>query len=204
MNSATCRIPELVCASANPDKIAEMVAVLDGIALLLPRPPELPEVVEDAPDLTGNARLKAGAVARDTGASALADDTGLEVDALDGAPGVLSARFAGPDATYDDNVTRLLAELDGVEPSARTARFRTVAMIVRPDGSAISAEGVVQGHITTERRGGGGFGYDCVFQPDEGDGLTFAEMSPGAKHSISHRGRALRALAEKLTTGSRG
>ncbi len=204
MNSATRRIPELVCASANPDKVAEMVAVLDGIVVLLPRPPELPEVVEDAPDLAGNARLKAGAVARHAGVSALADDTGLEVDALDGAPGVLSARFAGPDATYDENVTRLLAELDGVEPSVRTACFRTVAMVVRPDGSAISAEGVVRGRITTERRGAGGFGYDCVFQPDEGDGLTFAEMGRDAKHSISHRGRALRALAEKLAAGSRG
>jgi len=200
MNSVPRRIPELVCASANPDKVSEMRNVLDGLVVLTSRPPELPEVVENAPDLMGNARLKAGAVARSTGLPALADDTGLEVDALDGAPGVFSARFAGPDATYESNVTKLLHDLDGIGASSRTARFRTVAIVVRPDGSSVSAEGIVNGHIAVERRGGGGFGYDCVFQPDEGGGLTFAEMSSGAKHAISHRGRALRALAEKLSS----
>jgi len=197
-------LPELVCASANPDKVAEILAVLQGIAVILPRPADLPDVVEDAPDLAGNARLKAGAVARATGAAALADDTGLEVDALGGAPGVQSARFAGVDATYDDNVARLLAKLDGVVPSKRTARFRTVAMVVHPDGSAVSAEGIVMGRISMERRGEAGFGYDCVFEPNEGGGLTFAEMGPKAKHAISHRGRALRALADKLETQSAG
>jgi len=189
---------ELVCASANPDKVTEMKAVLDGIAVLLPRPDGLADVVEDAPDLAGNARLKAGTVARATGKSAVADDTGLEVDALKGAPGVFSARFAGPEASYEDNVTKLLADLDGVSDGARTARFRTVAMVVHPDGSAVSAEGVVEGRITVERRGEGGFGYDSVFQPDGGSGLTFAEMGPDKKHAISHRGRALRSLAAKL------
>jgi len=196
--SSNPRIPELICASANPDKVAEIIAVLRGIAVILPRPADLPDVVEDAPDLAGNARLKAGAVAGATGQAALADDTGLEVDAINGAPGVFSARFAGPDATYDDNVSRLLAELEGVEPAKRTARFRTVAMVVHPDGSAVSAEGIVTGRITLERRGEDGFGYDCVFEPDGGGGLTFAEMGATAKHAISHRGRALRALAEKL------
>jgi len=198
MNSNPRRIPELICASANPDKAAEMAAVLDGIAVLLPRPSDLPDVVEDAPDLAGNARLKAGAVARATGRSAVADDTGLEVDALGGAPGVFSARFAGPDATYEDNVTKLLAELDGVADHSRTAKFRTVAIVVHPDGSAVSAEGVVEGTITRERRGAGGFGYDSVFQPDGPSGLTFAEMDSDQKHAISHRGRALRALASAL------
>ena len=198
MNSTPRRIPELVCASANPDKVTEMKAVLDGIAVLLPRPDGLADVVEDAPDLAGNARLKAGTVARATGKSAVADDTGLEVDALDGAPGVFSARFAGPEASYEDNVTKLLADLDGVSEGARTARFRTVAMVVHPDGSAVSAEGVVEGRITVERRGEGGFGYDSVFQPDDGSGLTFAEMGPDKKHAISHRGRALRSLAVKV------
>jgi len=198
MSSTLRRNDELVCASANPDKVREMMAVLDGIAVLLPRPPDLPDVVEDAPDLAGNARLKAGTVARATGMSAVADDTGLEVDALGGAPGVFSARFAGPDASYEDNVAKLLAELDGVPDEARTARFRTVAMVVHPDGSAVSAEGVIEGRITMERRGEGGFGYDSVFQPDAGSGLTFAEMGPEKKHAISHRGRALRALATKL------
>jgi len=198
MNSTPRRITELVCASANPDKVTEMKAVLDGIAVLLPRPDGLADVVEDASDLAGNARLKAGAVARATGKSAVADDTGLEVDALDGAPGVFSARFAGPEASYEDNVTKLLADLDAVSEGARTARFRTVAMVVHPDGSAVSAEGVVEGRITVERRGEGGFGYDSVFQPDGGSGLTFAEMGPDKKHTISHRGRALRSLAAKL------
>ncbi len=189
----------LVCASANPDKVAEIAAVLDGIAVLLPRPVGLADVVEDAPDLAGNALLKAQAVSAASGAAAVADDTGLEVDALDGAPGVFSARFAGPDASYSDNVERLLSELQGLPRSLRTARFRTVAMVVRPNGSMVSAEGVVEGHITAECRGEGGFGYDCVFEPDESGGLTFAEMIPVDKHAISHRGRALRSLAEKLT-----
>ncbi len=200
MISAPRRIPELVCASANPDKVSEMTKVLSGLVRLSPRPADLPDVEEDAPDLVGNARLKAGAVARATGLPALADDTGLEVDALDGAPGVFSARFSGPDATYESNVAKLLNDLDGVIAPSRTARFRTVAIVVRPDGTSVAAEGVVTGCITSERRGEGGFGYDCVFEPDEGGGLTFAEMGAVAKHEISHRGRALRALAEKLAT----
>ncbi len=198
MNSSSRRIPEFICASANPDKVAEMTAVLDGVARLAPRPTDIPEVIEDAPDLAGNARLKAGAVARVTGRSAIADDTGLEVDALDGAPGVFSARYAGDDASYEDNVAKLLAELEGVPVQSRTARFRTVAIVVHADGSAVSAEGVVEGRITLEPRGDGGFGYDSVFEPSEGGGLTFAEMSSDSKHAMSHRGRALRMLASKL------
>ena len=189
---------ELVCASANPDKVAEMADVLSGAAVLLPRPAGLGEVVEDADDLLGNAMLKAAAVCEHAAAAALADDTGLEVDALRGEPGVRSARYAGPDAGYAQNVARLLAELRDVAPSQRTARFRTVAVVQYPDGTGLTAEGVVEGMITTEPRGTGGFGYDSVFVPAEGDGRTFSEMGPAAKHAISHRGRALRTLLELL------
>ncbi len=189
---------ELVCASANPDKVAEMAEVLSGAAVLLPRPAGLGEVVEDADDLLGNAMLKAVAVCEFAGAAALADDTGLEVDALGGEPGVRSARYAGPDAGYAQNVARLLAELRDVAPSRRTARFRTVAVVQHPDGTGLTAEGVVEGMITTEPRGTGGFGYDSVFVPAQGDGRTFSEMGPAAKHAISHRGRALRTLLELL------
>ena len=189
---------ELVCASANPDKVAEMAEVLAGAAVLLPRPPGMGDVAEDAETLEGNARLKALAVCRFAGAAALADDTGLEVDALSGAPGVLSARYAGPNASYGDNLARLLADLRDVPEAQRSARFRTVAMVCFPDGSELSAEGTVEGAITIEPRGEGGFGYDPVFAPAEGAGRTFSELGPAAKNAISHRGRALRALLELI------
>ena len=189
---------ELVTATANPDKLVEILAILGNEVTLLPRPPEVPDVVEDAPDLVGNARLKAVAIANASGHPALADDTGLEVDWLDGRPGVHSARYSGPDATYESNVTMLLAELAGVTGDDRGAQFRTVVMVRWPDGREVMAEGVVRGVIGMERTGDGGFGYDPVFVPLEADGLTFAQMSPEAKHAISHRGRALRALQAKL------
>ena len=189
---------QLVCASANPDKVAEMAEVLAGHAVLLPRPGGMGDVAEDADDLTGNARLKAQAVCEFAGAPALADDTGLEVDALGGAPGVHSARYAGPDAGYADNLARLMADMRAVPPPQRTARFRTVAMVCFPDGTELAAEGVVEGVITVEPRGSGGFGYDPVFAPAEGGGRTFAEMGAAAKNSLSHRARALRALLEIL------
>jgi XTP/dITP diphosphohydrolase len=188
---------KLVCASANPDKAAEMAEQLTGVDLL-PRPSSVPDIVEDADTYVGNARLKAVAIAAASGMAAVADDSGLEVDALDGAPGVHSARFAGADATYAGNVDRLLRAVDGVLPEGRTARFRCLVMVRWPDGREVVAEGVVDGHIATEPRGGGGFGYDPVFIPDEGDGRTFGEMTPDEKHALSHRGRALRALADAL------
>lgn len=193
-------LPRLVCGSANPDKVAEIALVLDGLVDLQPRPPGLGDVVEDAPDLEGNARLKAEAVCEAAGAAAVSDDTGLEVDALDGAPGVFSARYAGDDATYADNVDKLLAELvrvGALTPDQRRARFRTAVMVVWPDGREVTVEGTVDGHIALERAGAGGFGYDPVFVPDEGGGRTFAEMGD-EKHEISHRGRAFRALAAAL------
>lgn len=192
----------VVCASANPDKVAEIAAVLDAVGVVLePRPPEVGDVVEDADTLEGNARLKAMAIAEATGLVALADDTGLEVDALDGAPGVRSARYAGEDSTYRDNTALLLAELDRVGArtrEARRARFRTVVLVCHPDGTEQLAEGVVEGTITSSPRGEGGFGYDAVFEPDEGGGRTFAEMPAAEKHAMSHRGRALRRLVEML------
>lgn len=197
-------LPRLVCASANPDKVAEIALVLDGLVELEPRPARLGDVVEDAPDLEGNARLKAVAVCHAAGAAAVSDDTGLEVDALDGAPGVFSARYAGEHATYQDNVDKLLAELDRVgatTPEQRTARFRTAVMVVWPDGRELLVEGVVEGRIALEPTGDGGFGYDPVFVPNERDGRTFAEMGDD-KHEISHRGRAFRALAAALSSSA--
>ena len=189
---------ELVCASANPDKVVEIAALLEGVAVLLPRPPEVPDVVEDADTLEGNARLKAAAICAASGRPAVADDTGHEVDALGGAPGVYAARYAGDGVTYADNREKLLAELADVPERDRTARFRTVAMVVRPDGSETVVEGVCEGLITLTERGARGFGYDAVFAPRDGDGRTFAEMSDAEKNAISHRGRAFVALAAAL------
>jgi XTP/dITP diphosphohydrolase len=189
---------ELVLASANPDKAAEIAEILGPSVRCLPRPSDVPDVVEDAPDLVGNARLKAVAICEATGRAAVADDTGLEVDALDGAPGVYSARVAGEGATYADNVAKLVASLDGVPPGLRTATFRTVALVRYPDGSEVVAEGLCHGHISETPAGSAGFGYDPLFVPDEGDGRTFAQMDAAEKHDLSHRGRAFRALAAAL------
>ena len=191
----------LVLASANRDKAAEISAILTAAVPgldLVPRPADLPDVDETGATLLENARLKAAAIAAATGEAGVADDTGLAVDALDGAPGVYSARFAGEDATYADNVAKLLKELDGVTPERRTARFETVAMIRWPDGREVAVTGAVDGVIAPDARGDGGFGYDPIFVPLEGDGRTFAELTPEEKHALSHRGRAFRALAAKL------
>lgn len=193
-----------VVASANPDKVAEIAAILAPLGIALePRPAEVAEVVEDAETLEGNARLKASAICAATGLPAVADDTGFEVDALGGQPGVRAARYAGDDATYADNVARVLVELDRVgasRPADRRARFRTVALVRFPDGREVVAEGTVEGVVAGEPRGEGGFGYDPVFVPEEGDGRTFAELTADEKHAISHRGRAFRALAALLTS----
>lgn len=192
----------LVLASANPDKVTEIAENLGDGVDLRPRPVDLPDVVEDADTLEGNARLKAVAVCQAAGAGAVADDTGLEIDALGGAPGVYTARFAGEGASYADNVAKVLADLEGVPEGERGARFRTVALARFPDGAEVVAEGVVEGTISTEARGDRGFGYDPVFIPADGDGRTFAEMSAEEKHAVSHRGRAFRALADLLAERS--
>ena len=188
----------VVCDSANPHKVAEIFDIIRDIAAvdLLPRPSELADVVEDADTLAGNARLKASAVCAATGMPALADDTGLEVDALDGRPGVITARFAGVGATDEQNRKKLLQELMGV--ANRAARFRTVALLRMPNGQEIVAEGVCEGLISDTERGERGFGYDSVFIPAASNGLTFAEMSIVEKHAISHRGNAFRLLASRL------
>ncbi|MFI5054286.1 MAG: RdgB/HAM1 family non-canonical purine NTP pyrophosphatase [Acidimicrobiia bacterium] len=192
---------KLVLATANPDKAREITAVLRdaGVAVeLVARPPGVPEVDESGHTLEENARLKARALCEATGLAALADDTGLEVDALGGAPGVYSARFAGETATYADNVAKLLDMMREVPATRRRARFATVALACWPDGREVAAIGEVEGMIANEARGTGGFGYDPVFVPIEGDGRSFAEMAAAEKHAVSHRGRAFRTLAEGL------
>jgi XTP/dITP diphosphohydrolase len=195
---------ELVLATANPDKAVEIAAILgDGIDLLT-RPPEVPDVVEDGETLEDNARLKAVAIAAATGRPAIADDTGFEVEALGGRPGVRAARYAGEDATYEDNVAKLLAELaeaGAAGPAQRRARFRTVAIVCWPDGREVLVDGTVDGTVPLVASGDGRFGYDPVFVPDEGDGRTFAAMTGDEKNAISHRGRAFRALAARLAEG---
>jgi len=193
----------LVCASANPDKVREIEAILLNCGVMLePRPTDIADVEEIADTLEGNARLKASTIAIATGCAALADDTGLEVDALGGALGVRSARYAGEPSDADANIEKLLKELLEVGAATaqqRRARFRTVVFVQWPDGSETVAMGVVEGHIAIERTGDGGFGYDPVFIPDEGNGRTFAQMSADEKHSMSHRGRALQTLAKELS-----
>ncbi len=190
-------IDRAVVASKNPDKIAELETLLarHGLVREVVRGLEWPDVVEDAPTLAGNALLKARQVARSTGLPSIADDTGLEVDALGGAPGVHTARYSGPDATYQSNVDALLQALRGVED--RTARFRTVVVAILEDGTEVVAEGELIGQITRSRRGSAGFGYDPVFGVG---GRTLAEMGPQEKDRVSHRARAIQALADALAT----
>ena len=190
--------PRVVMASANPDKVEEIALLMHDVLDIVPRPADVPDVVEDADTLEGNARLKAVAIADATSMPAIADDTGLEIDHLDGAPGVHTARFAGESATYADNVAKTLAVLRGVPEADRTARFRTVALLRYPDGSELIANGVVEGRIALRAAGDGGFGYDPIFIPEDMRGLTFAQMDPTAKHAISHRGRAFRELKTLL------
>ncbi len=191
-------IPRLVVATKNRDKVTEMEALIleAGIAGDIARDVDWEDVEETGATLEENALLKARAVVRATGLPALADDTGLEVAALGGAPGVHTGRYAGPDATYAENVRRLLEEMESVDD--RSATFRTVMVLAFPDGSEVVAEGSVEGTITRERRGSTGFGYDPVF---EVDGRTLAEMSDAEKNEMSHRGNALRALAAALGSG---
>ena len=188
-----------VLATANPDKAQEITDLLADAAPgleLVARPPEVPDVDEVGETLEDNARIKAVALCAATELPAVADDTGLHVDALDGAPGVHTARYAGEDATYADNVAKLLDALDALPLEQRAARFATVAIARWPDGLEVAALGEVEGVITTTARGDGGFGYDPVFVPIEGDGRTFAEMTSGEKHVLSHRARAFRTLAQ--------
>jgi XTP/dITP diphosphohydrolase len=194
----TMTMMQLVCASANPDKVLEIAAILDGVVELLPRPADVPDVVEDADTLIGNARLKAVAICAATGLPAVSDDTGLFVDALDGRPGIYAARYAGEDVTYADNRAKLLREMGDTDD--RAAQFISAVMVVWPDGEELAVEGVCPGTIARAELGERGFGYDPVFIPDDGDGRSFAQMTDDEKNQISHRARAFNALLEALRT----
>ncbi len=189
---------ELVLATRNPGKKEEIEALIHDLGLnvtYLPDYAHLPPVEEDRPTLEGNAEKKARAVFDALGIPALADDTGLEVSALNGRPGVHSARYAGEEARADQNRRLLLEELKGTQH--RDARFRTVLAYVDGENEPRFFEGICRGVITEEERGRGGFGYDPVFLP-EGSDLTFAELSREAKNGISHRGKALRMFVDYL------
>jgi len=189
-------LPErIVLATANKHKVAEIRQILPMIDFV-PRPAEVPDVIEDAGTLVGNARLKADAICAATGLPALADDTGLFVDALDGEPGVETANFAGPEANADRNVEKMLRALEG--QSNRSALFVTVALLRFADGSELVAQGEVLGVIATQRMGLSGFGYDPIFVPNDGNERAFAEMTADEKATISHRARAMRSLAQML------
>lgn len=184
----------IVLATGNAGKVAEIRLVLAEHELV--DRPEMDDPVEDGETLLDNARIKARVLVQVTGLPAAADDTGLEVDALDGAPGVLTARYAGEGCSYEDNWRKLLTELGSRDD--RRATWRTVALVAFPDGSEVWADGTCSGSITREARGEHGFGYDPVFVPD-GDTRTFAEMDRATKTAISHRGAAFRALAPLLS-----
>lgn len=191
---------EFVLATFNRDKLRELSALLALPGLTLTALADVPGAsapAEDGATLLENALIKARAARAFTGRPALADDTGLEVDALDGRPGLHAARFAGRGASYAANRCRLLGELARVEPARRTARFRCVCVACLPDGRELAAEGVLEGRITDAPRGRGGFGYDPLFEVED-TGRTMAEMGEAEKNAVSHRARAVRALAAQL------
>ncbi|MFV0524076.1 MAG: RdgB/HAM1 family non-canonical purine NTP pyrophosphatase [Acidimicrobiales bacterium] len=199
MSPAPRTAGRLVLATANQGKVAELVGLLGHRYQVEPRPADLPETVEDGDSLDANARKKAIEVAGRTRTLALADDSGLFVDALGGRPGVHTARFAGEHATSADNVAALLAAMvDLREGPDRSARFVTVIAMAWPGGEVRTVQGEVAGVIVRRPAGDNGFGYDPVFSPDEGDGRTFAEMSPEEKQAISHRARAVAAAVDLL------
>ena len=192
--------PRLVIASRNEHKIEEIRRICADwpVEWLTHREVSWQDVEETEHTYLDNALLKSRAVARAVGEPALADDSGIEVDALGGAPGPRSARYAGPSATDEKNLRALLGALAGVPAGGRTARYRAVAAVAYPDGREVWEEGVCEGTLRTRARGTGGFGYDPIFEPAGWD-RTMAELSPGEKDRISHRGRALRALGQRLT-----
>ncbi|MBN2847010.1 MAG: RdgB/HAM1 family non-canonical purine NTP pyrophosphatase [Coriobacteriia bacterium] len=192
----------VIVATANLGKLTEIRSALDFegwefvTAADLEREPL--EVEETGDTFEANARLKAHAYRDAFGLAALADDSGLEVDALGGVPGVYSSRYAGPAATDTDNNVKLLEALADVPPAARTARFRSVIVLVDEDGSETVAAGACEGEIGFEPRGCGGFGYDPLFLPGATPGRAMAELALAEKNAISHRGAALRALRDLL------
>jgi len=201
---------DIHCASANPDKVREIEDLfrehLGDTVALLPRPTEVPDVDENADTLIGNARLKAQAIVDATGKPAVADDTGLFVDALPGELGVRTARYASDrpehaNDPYGANRQKLLESLESQEcltPESRRARFVTVAVVMWPDGRELAVEGECRGTIALTERGEHGFGFDPLFMPDEFPDQTFAELGDDVKNRISHRARAFQELARKL------
>jgi XTP/dITP diphosphohydrolase len=201
--------PRLVLATANPDKLVELARILAAgqIAVQLASLDEFPgapDVAETGATFAENALLKATEIAQFTGLPTVADDSGLCVDALNGMPGVLSARWSGRHGDNEGNLRLVLAQLADVPDARRGAHFACAAALVQPSGREHVSEGTVHGRVIREPRGTGGFGYDPIFVPDPSElplgdaglaGLTTAEMTPEAKDAISHRGRALRALA---------
>ena len=193
---------KIVIATRNRHKAVELQTLLHGAGYDAVRLDEIdpdgkiPEVEETGTTFKENALLKAHAIAKATGLPSVADDTGLEVDALGGAPGIFSARYAGENCTYEDNVKKLLRELSDVADDRRTARFKTVAVYVHKE-TELSAEGVVEGVITEKAEGVGGFGYDPVFSVLDMK-KTYAQLADEEKNRVSHRGKAIRSLIEKL------
>ena len=188
----------IVLATRNQGKIAEIKALLPGLGIQPAASyPGCPEPDETGRNFEENALIKARAVAQYTSRAALADDSGLEVDALDGAPGVRSARYAGAGATDRDNIQRLLDALDGIPDADRTARFRCAMAVAAPDGRTWTVEGVCEGRIIRKPRGGAGFGYDPLFVP-AGYKSTFGELERSVKNRISHRAMALDRIRDVL------
>jgi XTP/dITP diphosphohydrolase len=196
-------VVEIHLASRNAKKLEEMerilAAHLPGVRVLgLDDVAAYAEPVEDEPTFTGNALIKARAGAAATGLPTLADDSGLCVDALNGMPGVLSARWSGPPKSDDRNNELLLAQLADVPDERRGAHFTCAVACVHSDGRELVGEGRMQGRVIREVRGSGGFGYDVVFEADDRPGVTTAELSVADKDAISHRGRALRDIAPQV------
>jgi XTP/dITP diphosphohydrolase len=187
---------DILISSRNEDKIREIRSIFNSPEFnlkTLDKFPNAPNVEEDGNTLYENAFKKAVALSKFTGLATISDDTGLEVQILNGKPGVFSARYAGRNASYEENVEKLLEEVKGIPKGERKAQFRCVAVFYHPSGMTIWEEGIVQGIILNERRGRNGFGYDPVFYLPE-IGKTFAEMSEEEKNEISHRGKAFRKL----------
>jgi len=195
---------KIVLATKNKHKIEEITHALNGCGieiLSLNDFPDMPDVIEDGLTLEENSYKKAKEIFEYAKIPSLADDTGLEVDFLNGAPGVFSARYAGEECSYDDNNNKLLKALDGVETACRTARFRCVMTFFTSDKIEVVA-GVLPGKIREEKTGTNGFGYDPIFQPD-GFNKVLAEMNMAEKNAISHRGQAVRKMAEYLKSISK-
>ena len=191
----------LIVATGNEDKVREIDEILAGTgfeAVSMKQAGFNPDIVEDGKTFEENALIKASAVHALCGEYVMADDSGICIDALDGAPGIYSARFCGENSTYEEKFKKIFEMLKDVPEEKRTARFVCAIAVVRPDGSSFTVRGEVEGVLHEEPKGENGFGYDPIFYVPE-FGMTTAQMDPEVKNSISHRGRALRAMVEKLT-----